>query len=338
MSDLKINNITNRTGDNGPTIAGVSTVSSSAFMVMPSGDTAIRGAGSGRGVFAGSATPSITNVMDYVVIATTGNATDFGDLATVWYNIGGCASSTRGIWFPGYDGSTGVNTIFYVTISSNGNVNDFGDTLNTSRNHSGAVSNSTRGVRAEGYNSATSSRTDVLEFITLATTGSSNNFGNLNRVVSDMAGSFASATRGIFGGGKPETNIIDFVTLSTGGQATDFGDLIDGSRAEGSGSSNSTRGLFMGGSGPGANDTVEYITIATTGNAIDFGNLSAGVEAGGSCASDTRGLLGGGTTPTKINTIEYFTIATLGNATDFGDRTTTGFGVGACSDVHGGLG
>ena len=143
-----------------------------------------------------------------------------------------------------------------------------------------------------------------------------------------MAGSFASSTRGIFGGGKPETNIIDFVTLSTGGQATDFGDLIDGSRAEGSGSSNSTRGLFMGGSGPGANDTVQYITIATTGNAIDFGNLSAGVEAGGSCASDTRGLLGGGTTPTKINTIEYFTIATLGNATDFGDRTTTGFGVG----------
>jgi len=338
MSDLKINNITNRTGDNGPTIAGVSTVSSSAFMVMPSGDTAIRGAGSGRGVFAGSATPSITNVMDYVVIATTGNATDFGDLATVWYNIGGCASSTRGIWFPGYDGSTGVETIFYVTISSNGNVNDFGDTLNTSRNHSGAVSNSTRGVRAEGYNSAISSRTNVLEFITIASTGNSSGFGDLNRVVSDMAGSFASSTRGIFGGGKPETNIIDFVTLSTGGQATDFGDLIDGSRAEGSGSSNSTRGLFMGGSGPGANDTVEYITIATTGNAIDFGNLSAGVEAGGSCASDTRGLLGGGTTPTKINTIEYFTIATLGNATDFGDRTTTGFGVGACSDVHGGLG
>ena len=337
MSDIKINNITDRSGSSGPVFAGISTVSTSAFMVMPSGPTEYRG-GRGRGVFAGSATPSITNVMDYVVIATTGNATDFGDLATVWYNIGGCASATRGIWFPGYDGSTAVSTIFYVIISSQGGVADFGDTLNTSRNHSGAVSNSTRGVRAEGYNSAISSRTNVLEFITIASTGNSSGFGDLNRVVSDMAGSFASSTRGIFGGGKPETNIIDFVTLSTGGQATDFGDLIDGSRAEGSGSSNSTRGLFMGGSGPGANDTVQYITIATTGNAIDFGNLSAGVEAGGSCASDTRGLLGGGTTPTKINTIEYFTIATLGNATDFGDRTTTGFGVGACSDVHGGLG
>ena len=53
MSEIKINHITNRSGDNGPTIAGVSTVSSSAFMVMPSGDTEIRGAGSGRGVVGG---------------------------------------------------------------------------------------------------------------------------------------------------------------------------------------------------------------------------------------------------------------------------------------------
>ena len=42
MSDLKINNITNRSGSDGPTIAGVSTVSTSAFMVMPSGDNSNR--------------------------------------------------------------------------------------------------------------------------------------------------------------------------------------------------------------------------------------------------------------------------------------------------------
>ena len=55
MSDLKINNITNRSGDGGPVIAGVSTVSTSAFMIMPSGNTEIRGAGSGRGLFGGAA-------------------------------------------------------------------------------------------------------------------------------------------------------------------------------------------------------------------------------------------------------------------------------------------
>lgn len=337
MSELRINNITDRAGSSGPIIAGVSTVTSTSHMVMPSGPTEMRG-GRGRGVFAGAANPSTQNVMDFVEIATTGNATDFGDLHTIWYNIGGCASSTRGIWFPGYDQSTAVDTIFYVTISSQGGVNDFGDTLNNSRNHSGACSDSTRGVRAEGYNTVVSSRTNTLEFITIASTGDSSEFGDLNRVVSDMAGSFASPTRGFFGGGKPETNIIDFITIQSKGNAIDFGDLIDGTRAEGSGSANSTRGLFFGGSGPGSSDTIQFITMATLGNATDFGNLSSGAEAGGACASSTRGLYGGGSTPTKINTIDFVTIASAGNATDFGDRTVTGFGVGACSDVHGGLG
>ena len=337
MSELRINNITDRAGSSGPIIAGVSTVTSTSHMVMPSGPTEMRG-GRGRGVFAGAANPSTRNVMDFVEIATTGNATDFGDLHTIWYNIGGCASSTRGIWFPGYDQSTAVDTIFYVTISSQGGVNDFGDTLNNSRNHSGACSDSTRGVRAEGYNTVVSSRTNTLEFITIASTGDSSEFGDLNRVVSDMAGSFASPTRGFFGGGKPETNIIDFITIQSKGNAIDFGDLIDGTRAEGSGSANSTRGLFFGGSGPGSSDTIQFITMATLGNATDFGNLSSGAEAGGACASSTRGLYGGGSTPTKINTIDFVTIASAGNATDFGDRTVTGFGVGACSDVHGGLG
>ena len=338
MSDIKINNITNKTGNTGPVIAGVSTVSSS-FMVMPSGNTEVRGAGSGRGVFAGAANPASQNVMDFVEIATTGNAIDFGDLNTIWYLLGGCASATRGIWFPGYDQSNDVSTIFYTTISSEGGVVDFGDTLNTSRNHSGACSDSTRAVRAEGYNADLSTRTNTLEFITIATTGDSTEFGDLNRVVSDMAGSFASSTRGFFGGGKgPETNIIDYITIQSGGTAIDFGDLIDGTRSEGSGSSNSTRGLFFSGSGPGSADTIQYITMATLGDATDFGNLSGNNESGGACASSTRGLYGGGSTPSKINNIEFVTIASTGNAQDFGDRLVKGFGVGACSDVHGGLG
>ena len=338
MSDFKINSIATKQGQHGPVIAGVSTVNSTGCMKIPSGPTEFRG-GRGRGVFAGAANPATQNVMDFVEIATTGDATDFGDLATIWYLLGGCASATRGIWFPGYDQSTQTNSIFYVIISSQGGVNDFGDTLSTSRNHSGACSDSTRGVRAQGYDTAISSRTKTLEFITIATTGNSSEFGDLNRVVSDMAGSFASPTRGFFGGGKgPETNIIDFITIQSKGNAIDFGDLIDGTRAEGSGSANSTRGLFFGGSGPGSSDTIQFITMATLGNATDFGNLNNGAEAGGACASSTRGLYGGGSTPTKINNIDFVTIASTGNATDFGDRLVKGFGVGACSDVHGGLG
>ena len=55
MSDLRINNITNSGGNGGPVVAGVSTVSTSAFMVIPSGNTEVRSAGSGRGIMAGGA-------------------------------------------------------------------------------------------------------------------------------------------------------------------------------------------------------------------------------------------------------------------------------------------
>ena len=41
MSDIKINNITDRSGSSGPVFAGISTVSTSAFMVMPSAQQSI---------------------------------------------------------------------------------------------------------------------------------------------------------------------------------------------------------------------------------------------------------------------------------------------------------
>ena len=83
MSELRINNITDTAGSSGPIIAGVSTVTSTSHMVMPSGPTEFRG-GRGRAVFAGGYTPSSPNassVMDFVEIATLGDALDFGDIS-----------------------------------------------------------------------------------------------------------------------------------------------------------------------------------------------------------------------------------------------------------------
>ena len=70
-----------------------------------------------------------TNVMDYVTIASTGNATDFGDLSIGrrQFMLGNCANGTRGI-FAGGDGPSGdVAIIEYITIASAGNAQDFGD-------------------------------------------------------------------------------------------------------------------------------------------------------------------------------------------------------------------
>ena len=116
MSDIKINNITDRSGSSGPIFAGISTVSTDAFMVMPSGDTAIRGAGSGRmllmGGFGNAPAATYQNQIQRLTIASTGNSIDFGDMSTTRYVPGTCASSTRGIAAGGENPSPGTCLLY----------------------------------------------------------------------------------------------------------------------------------------------------------------------------------------------------------------------------------
>jgi len=354
MSDLKINNITNSSGDGGPVIAGVSTVSTSAFMIMPGGNTEIRGAGSGRGVMAGGAESlsspyTISDRMQFITIASTGNTTDFGNLSLARYYVRGTASSTRGVFAGGtYPSPAVTNTIDYVIISSGGGANDFGD-MSINRNGIAAFGNQTRGVFAGGYTTPTNTHTSLMEFVNIANVGTTSDFGTLSVSRELMAG-FASPTRGIIAGGAQASTItnltadIQFVTLATGGDSQRFGELVR-LRFRLPGASNSTRGLTFGGRYPGqvGVDEIDYITIATEGNAQDFGNLTAAVHESGALASSTRGInFGGESAPASgalFNTIDYVTIATTGNATDFGDLlAVVGDDPAGCSDVHGGLG
>ena len=62
------------------------------------------------------------NAIDYVNLASTGNALDFGDTISSGTENCGCASATRGVYF-----TISTNIFEYVTISSTGNAQDFGD-------------------------------------------------------------------------------------------------------------------------------------------------------------------------------------------------------------------
>ena len=79
MADFNINHITGKQGQQGTVLAGVTTVSSTGAMSIPSGPTSNRG-GRGRGIIGGGA--GVT--MNYITIATTGNALDFGDLVDIY--------------------------------------------------------------------------------------------------------------------------------------------------------------------------------------------------------------------------------------------------------------
>jgi len=192
------------------------------------------------------------------------------------------------------------------------------------------------GVGAGGSSSTTS---NVIQYMTIDTTGNSTDFGDLNAGRYQMQGC-AGEGRGIFAGGYNETgggggyNNIQYVTISTPGNATDFGDLSVANRmSSGGGCSNGLRGLF-GGGGSGFSDmfnTIEYITIASTGNATDFGDLSSNRVHVSSCSNGSRGVFAGGHSDTfaYADTIEYVTIATTSNTTDFGDLTLARNGMAA---------
>ena len=147
-----------------------------------------------RGVFGGGRnnTPSentLHNTMQYITIATTGDAQDFGDLQATRYGHTGFSSPTRGIFAGGYLSPGQTASIDFFTIATLGNASDFGD-LSVGVGYCGSVTNSTRGVitinDAPNY-------TNVLEFITIATTGDAKDFGD-----ADPSGSSAGKGMGDF--------------------------------------------------------------------------------------------------------------------------------------------
>ena len=334
MSDIKINNITDRSGSSGPIFAGISTVSTSAFMVMPSGPTEFRG-GRGRAIVFVGATPSATTLIDAFNTATSGNAFDFGDASAARYNNGngGCASATRGVIADG-------TMMEYVVFSSGGGSNDFGDhrfgsSISAGMGH---AADGVRGLLAGGYVAPVNLGT--IDFINIATTGSSSLFGEFDDGSTGGYFPMASPTRAVFGRARQGINYINF---TTGGKTISFGSMTGDPRTGHIAScSNSTRGIMAGGESPSPSkvNTITYITLATLGDGVDFGDLTGAKNDHDAVSSSTRGFVVAGNDPssTKLNVIEFVTIATTGNAADFGDLTQARSQPSSCSDVHGGLG
>ena len=291
-----------------------------------------------RGVFGMRAEPSITDSIDFITISTLGNAQDFGNSTDSRYTYSTCASSTRGFMGGGF--SALVDTIDFVTFASTGNATDFGNLTQSRWVMCQGAADSTRGMFVGGLNPSPSTTYNIIDYITMASTGNAQDFGDISST-RRMGSGCQSSTRAIFAGGytPSNTNVIDFVTTSTTGDAADFGDL-NYEQNNGSAASNSTRGLFFGGNDGGNpyNNNISFITIATKGvNAADFGDLTVSVGGGGSSSSPTRAVRGGGLAPGNSNVIDFVEIATTGNAVDFGNLNADGHNLQGFSNGHGGL-
>tara|TARA_R100001015_G_C4632304_1_gene195688 strand:+ start:10 stop:1389 length:1380 start_codon:yes stop_codon:yes gene_type:complete len=179
-----------------------------------------------RGIWAGGYAPSFTNTMEYVEINTLGDATNFGDLVVAsGYLAGGISNGVRGIFAGGTNPNAPasvVRTADFFKISSLGNAVLFGD-LTAKHQRPSGTSNSVTGIVFSGRDDMPS-----ITRITMASTGSAENFGQLSE--GRYSGFSASnQVRALHGGGSglssTNTNTIEFVTIATFGSVEDFGDL-----------------------------------------------------------------------------------------------------------------
>ena len=206
-----------------------------------------------------------------MVAGNTDAAVDFGDINelapsaySLYYHYNGqpIASPTRGIFVSptGRDGNgrnVPVDVLSYITFDSASDTTDFGN-LTVGRSNQGSFASTTRGVIAGG-NTGTSSiaYSDVLDYITIASTGNATDFGNL----SAGRGSFhcgSNTTRGVTMGGSAASSVdtMDYFTIASVGNATDFGNLT----------ANTTKKGVISNGTKSWNGT-DIITIATAANA-----------------------------------------------------------------------
>ncbi len=263
------------------------------------------GSSSTRGVNCGGfqpTSPSRVDTIEFITIATQSNSTDFGNLTTIGSDIGTVSNGVRAVSAIGID-SDFTNRIDFFTIATTGNAEDFGDVASGSFGAFAALESPTRGILAGGFNNTPSPTTvkDRIDFLTIATTGNTQDFGDLTDANYGTAGT-SSNTRGIIfhgdaGSPAPISNIIEFITIASTGNGTDFGDATGPTGATGNGGSatDTIKAVLLGGYGNDGSGTIvnsiDQVTIATTGNAIDFGDIDAGAGANKAGCSDSHGGL-----------------------------------------------
>ena len=194
-----------------------------------------------RGLWMGGTTNATSvsgsqNVIQYVTIASTGDAVDFGDMIEPISTSASFNSQTRAITAGGYETPVTSNRIQYITTSTLGNSTDFGD-LSTAAgfNNSMQGCNAVRAVMALGYTAPSNSSVNTVEYFQMATLGNSLDFGDVS-TASEFLTAASSPTRCVWhinAGGGGDGDKMEYVEIMTTGNGMDFGDCTERQRTAG---------------------------------------------------------------------------------------------------------
>ena len=159
-----------------------------------------------KAVFCAGHASAARDHIDYISISTQADASDQGNCLHAM-SIGGgngVSNGPRGCVAGGeYTGVVSSDVIQYVTFASLGDATDFGDLTLRRKQGIAAGSNGTIGLFAGGNPSGVGgfgSQCDIIDYITIATTGDASDFGDLT-AVKGAIGSVNSDTRFCMAGG-----------------------------------------------------------------------------------------------------------------------------------------
>ena len=341
MSEIRVDSIGNESNTGGPVLSGITTFSGQKYFIPPKGTTAERPSDCPPGSIRFNTDSAHLEYWNGLVwLEFEASSEELGDQNQT-NSAGG--TGTRAV-YGGGGPAPATTTIDYFTVSTLGNAVAWGAAITQSRTTLAGFASRTRGCWAAGTIGVGPYYNDTIDFVTIASTGSCTDFGNVTTARTNGDSAVSNGTRGCIGGGgvpAGASDIIDYVEIASTGNAVDFGNLSVARNDPGGAFSSSVRGIFTGGysSGPAVyHNTIDYITISTTGNAQDFGDTTDKIARSGGLSSATRGVVGGGRNPSTnpVDTINFTTIATTGNAQDFGNLATgVSFTAGTSSPTRG---
>ena len=202
-----------------------------------------------RGVFAGGtnyyssdtgAGDTNYTTIDYITIATTGNAAGFGQMRIAGGSPGQISDGTRGVTAGRQQSLSGTNVVNmdYVTIATNSNSSLFGYIITAELLNRGqtGTSDSSRGIIVSAYSDANKNTIAQLHYITIATTSNSTYFSSfIHKSAGYANGSTSNGTRAVFIGNgvdfslnttDTKTSSISYMTIQTLSTGAFFGNTV----------------------------------------------------------------------------------------------------------------
>ena len=180
-----------------------------------------------RVTFAGGLdSPALHNDIQTVLFASQGGTIDFGALTAARSHTSGIANSVRAVIGGGEEPSK-VNKMDFFNLATGADAQDFGD-LSSTRSSITPTGDTTRGVFMGGEPGFT----NIIEYVTISSTGNAVNFGELSSRAKRAGGSSSNCVRGFYFGGSNDSpssnttyNDCDAIIIQEQSNSIDFGDL-----------------------------------------------------------------------------------------------------------------